>query len=63
MRKTIQEIEQDIEELETWLSVGGSMPMSQWSRLIGKYNAAKIKLCQMKGEQPLVIYYKPEHII
>lgn len=63
MRKTIQEIEQDIEELEIWLSVGGRMPMNQWSRFISKYNAAKIKLSQMKGEQPQVIYYKPEHII
>ena len=61
--KTIKEIEKEIEELEIWLSVGSRMPMGQWSRLVRKYHALNIKLCQMKGESPIVAYHQPEHIV
>ncbi|WP_108822025.1 hypothetical protein [Dysgonomonas sp. Marseille-P4361] len=62
MRKTIQEIEQEIAFYELVLSCR-NVDKYTWNDTVSKYNAAKIKLSQMKGEQPQVIHYNPEHII
>lgn len=62
-RITIEEVEKNIESLEIWLSVGGRMPMKQWSRMISEYNAMLIKRSQMRGEEIIVTHYKSEYII
>lgn len=59
--KLIKDVEKHIDNLELLLSE--PLPMATWSRLVGNYNALKIKLCQMKGESPTVTYYNPDYII
>jgi len=60
--KTIKDIEKEIEFYELVLSCK-NIAMPTWSDTISKYHAAKIRLCQMRGESPTVLDYKPEHIV
>lgn len=57
---TIETVEQMIEECTDMLS----MPLSRkaWSRIASQYHALNIKLCMLKGEQPVVIHVKPDYI-
>lgn len=60
-KETIAELEQKIEILESFLFK--NISSKTWSLIVSRYHAANIRLCQLKGERPIVIYYKPDHII
>lgn len=59
---TIKDVEELIEFCEFILSTP-SISMNYWNDTISKYHALNIKLCQMKGESPIVAYHQPEHIV
>lgn len=61
-QKTIVEVEKEIEFYELVLSCR-NVPKSTWNDTISRYHALNIKLCQMKGESPIVAYHQPEHIV
>lgn len=60
-KATITDIEKRIDDLEFMLSQ--PMQMRTWSELVSRYHALKIKLCNMRGESPIVLHLKPEHIV
>lgn len=52
--KSITEIEQEMDMLADRLLFAGNMKI--WSSLISRFNALAIRICLMRGEQPIVIH-------
>ncbi len=58
---TISNVEAKIEVCYNILSE--PLSMSRWAKIVSEYNALNIKLCQLKGEQPIVEHYANNHLI